>query len=69
MAGNIYIDNAWVHSKRQQIHKLGINEGAGNVLALGMDNTCTYSPFGTPGDEGPKYLAKGVPHACIARLA
>ena len=25
--------NLQVHSKRQQTHKLGINEGAGNVLA------------------------------------
>ena len=46
-------------------HNLGVNKGEG-MYWQGTDNT--HRPYG-PLDEGPRQLAEGVPHACIARWA
>ena len=50
---------------KDNTHYLGVNEGQG-MYWQGADNT--HRRYGPP-DEGPRQLAEGVPHACIARRA
>ena len=50
---------------KDNTHNLGVNEGQG-MYWQGADNT--HRRYGLP-DEGPRQLAEGVPHACIARRA